>query len=93
MYKSKLKRFVGKYPTLLLKANEREKTIVGVNKVINFLQKVRLQKTLLIGIGGGIIQDVTTLLHIFYRGIEWHYYPTTLLSMSDSCIGANVELT
>ncbi len=90
LYKSKLKGFVGKYPTLLLKANEREKTIVGVNKVINFLQKSQAtKKTLLIGIGGGIIQDVTTFAsHIFYRGIEWHYYPTTLLSMSDSCIGA-----
>lgn len=90
LYKSKLKGFVGKYPTLLLKANEREKTIVGVNKVINFLQKSQAtKKTILIGIGGGIIQDVTTFAsHIFYRGIEWHYYPTTLLSMSDSCIGA-----
>lgn len=90
LYKNKLKKLVKKYPTLLINANEKEKTIVGVNKVINFLQKSQAtKKTILIGIGGGIIQDITTFAsHIFYRGIEWHYYPTTLLSMSDSCIGA-----
>jgi 3-dehydroquinate synthase len=26
--------------------------------------------------------------HIYYRGIRWTYIPTTLLSQSDSCIGA-----
>ena len=90
LYKSKLKKLVDIYPTLLVRANEKEKTLFGVNKVLNFLQQNQAtRKTLLVGIGGGIIQDITTFAsHIFYRGIEWHYYPTTLLSMSDSCIGA-----
>ena len=90
LYKNKLKKLVNKYPTLLIRATEKEKTIYGVKKVLNFLQKNEAtRKTILIGIGGGIIQDIATFSsHIFYRGIDWHYYPTTLLSMSDSCIGA-----
>ena len=90
LYKTRLKKLVETYPTLLVRANEREKTLIGVEKVLNFLQKSQAtKKTILIGIGGGIIQDITTFVsNIFYRGIEWNYYPTTLLSMSDSCIGA-----
>ena len=90
LYKSKLKKLADIYPTLLIKSDEKEKTLFGVNKVLNFLQQNHAtRKTLLVGIGGGIVQDITTFVsHIFYRGIEWHYYPTTLLSMSDSCIGA-----
>jgi 3-dehydroquinate synthase len=40
-------------------------------------------------IGGGIAQDIGTFAaHIYYRGIAFHFVPTTLLSMADSCIGA-----
>ncbi len=43
----------------------------------------------LIAIGGGIIQDIATFSsHVYYRGIGWTFVPTTLLSMSDSSIGA-----
>jgi 3-dehydroquinate synthase len=39
-------------------------------------------------IGGGIVQDVSAFAcHTFFRGIEWELFPTTVLSMADSCIG------
>lgn len=38
--------------------------------------------------GGGITQDVTTLAaNLFLRNVNWYFFPTTLLSMCDSCIG------
>jgi len=47
----------------------------------------------LIVIGGGITQDVGGFAAaIFKRGIDWIYIPTTILSMTDSCIGSKVNI-
>lgn len=47
----------------------------------------------LVVIGGGLIQDVGTLIASLYmRGIEWTYIPTTLMSMVDSCIGGKSSI-
>ena len=44
-------------------------------------------------IGGGVIQDLSAFTaKIFKRGIEWVFYPTTLLSQCDSCIGGKTAL-
>jgi 3-dehydroquinate synthase len=44
-------------------------------------------------IGGGIIQDLATLsASLFKRGINWVYYPTTLTSMIDSCVGGKSSI-
>ena len=41
--------------------------------------------------GGGIIQDLSGFACCIYkRGIPWIYYPTTLLGMTDSCVGGKV---
>lgn len=92
------------YPTLLgslpkeriyaLRANEEEKTLAGVERVGFFLQRGAASKrSELVIVGGGIIQDIGIFAaYIYYRGIPAHYVPTTLLSMSDSCIGAKCGL-
>jgi 3-dehydroquinate synthase len=47
----------------------------------------------LIAIGGGIIQDITCFLAAtLLRGIDWHFYPTTLLAQADSCIGSKSSI-
>ena len=47
----------------------------------------------LIAIGGGVVQDITGFIaSILYRGVEWHFYPTTLLSQGDSCIGGKTSI-
>ena len=47
----------------------------------------------LVVIGGGIIQDLGAFTaKTFKRGINWIYYPTTLLSQCDSCIGGKTAL-
>ena len=75
---------------LELDATEDEKTLAGVGKVVEFLQKNNAtKKSTVVAVGGGIIQDLATFSsHIYYRGIRWAFVPTTLLAMSDSCIGA-----
>jgi len=75
---------------LLINAVETEKTLSGITHVLDFMRENNCTKdSIIIAIGGGIIQDIVTFAsHIYYRGIKWVYIPTTLLSMSDSCIGA-----
>ena len=87
IYKEKLWK---KDHTLTLIANEENKTINSSLFVIDLLNKNNFtKKEILISIGGGITQDVTAFARsIFKRGINWTYFPTTLLSMADSCIGA-----
>lgn len=87
IYKEKLWK---KDYTLTLIANEENKTINSALLVIDKLNKNNFtKKEILISIGGGITQDVTAFARsIFKRGIRWTYFPTTLLSMADSCIGA-----
>ena len=75
---------------LFLSADEEIKTLSGACLIFDFFLKNNInKKSEIVAIGGGVIQDVVTLAtHIFHRGIEWTYVPTTLLAMSDSCIGA-----
>ena len=47
----------------------------------------------LVAIGGGIMQDITCFLAAtLFRGLEWHFYPTTLLAQADSCIGSKSSI-
>jgi 3-dehydroquinate synthase len=47
----------------------------------------------LVVIGGGITQDIGAYTaKTFKRGINWVFYPTTLLSQCDSCIGGKTAL-
>ncbi len=75
---------------ILLEANEETKTIQGATKVLEWLSVNGATKTSqILAIGGGVIQDIATFVsHIYYRGIKWHFVPTTLLSQADSSIGA-----
>jgi 3-dehydroquinate synthase len=71
-------------------ATEREKTLAGVERTLLALQAAGAnKKTVVVGVGGGIVQDVAALAsHLWYRGVEFVFVPTTLLAMADSCIGA-----
>lgn len=47
----------------------------------------------LVAIGGGVIQDIACFLAaILLRGLEWRFYPTTLLAQADSCIGSKSSI-
>jgi len=47
----------------------------------------------LVAIGGGVVQDLAGFVaSILYRGVEWTFYPTTLLAQADSCIGGKTSI-
>lgn len=70
-------------------AVEEKKNMETVMGIIEFLHGIGVRKNWRVAcFGGGITQDVTTIAcNLFLRNIEWIFFPTTLLSMSDSCIG------
>jgi len=78
----------------VLESTEENKSLRKVAEVAEWMMNHGATKTShLIGIGGGVVQDLATFVsHIYYRGINWTFVPTTLLSQADSCIGAKCAL-
>lgn len=70
-------------------AVEHKKNMDTVLEIIAFFQNIKLKKNWkVVCVGGGITQDVTTIAsNLYLRNVEWYFFPTTLLSMCDSCIG------
>jgi 3-dehydroquinate synthase len=77
-----------------IQSEEDSKSLIVVEAISKWLIKNgAIKSSLLIGIGGGVVQDLATFVsHIYYRGISWRFVPTTLLSQADSCIGAKCAL-
>jgi len=77
-----------------LEANENNKSIETCLNLCDFLLSHNFnKKNVLHVIGGGITQDIGAFTSkIYKRGINWVYYPTTLLSQCDSCIGGKTAL-
>ena len=74
---------------LILNANEKNKSMITVNKYLQILLSRNFNRSdLIIGIGGGITGDVAGFVaSIFKRGINFINIPTTLLAQVDSAIG------
>lgn len=70
-------------------ATEAFKGMDGVMALYDFLHQHQITKgETLVVVGGGITQDISGFVAATYkRGLNWVYFPTTLLAMSDSCIG------
>lgn len=86
---------IDKSRLFIIEPNENFKTLTnGVLKVLDFLVEKKFTKAEeLIVIGGGITEDIGAFVGACYkRGIKWIYYPTTLLSMCDSCIGGKTGI-
>ena len=81
-------------PKMFLSPREENKSLETTSKIIEFLGVHGCTKAgVLVAVGGGITQDLCTLTASLYmRGIEWIYYPTTLASMIDSCIGGKSSI-
>lgn len=90
LYSKQFDSLLAANPTLEVEALEDSKTFEGIGKVIHWFSEHKCTKANhVVAIGGGIIQDIATFsTSIFFRGLPWTLVPTTLLSMSDSCIGA-----
>lgn len=70
-------------------STEKNKSFKTYKKIINeLLKKQYTKKDMLVGVGGGIVCDLTTFVAgTFKRGIEHTLIPTTLLAMIDASVG------
>lgn len=75
-------------------AVETSKSLDRISEVIIALRVLGANRdTILLAIGGGIIQDIATFVaSVYMRGLKWDYLPTTLLGMVDSCIGGKSSI-
>ena len=69
--------------------SERGKDMTTVNRIIDSLLQAKFNRdACLIGLGGGVITDITGFVAaIFLRGIDCYYAPTTLLGQVDAAVG------
>ena len=74
---------------IVLKAGEEFKVQATVDSVIRQLIGMQAdRKTVLVGVGGGVVTDITGYVaSIYMRGIPFGFVPTSLLAMVDASIG------
>jgi 3-dehydroquinate synthase len=74
---------------IVLKPGEEYKVQATVDNVINQLIALDSDRTTtLVGVGGGVITDLTGYIaSVFMRGIRFGFVPTTLLCFVDASIG------
>jgi 3-dehydroquinate synthase len=80
--------------TIYVESSEKNKTLKTVESILNQLAEMGLRKDEeIVAIGGGLIQDLSTMAAAIYmRGVNWNYFPTTLMAMADSCIGGKSSI-
>lgn len=94
LYPKLLTEFINHPSIILIEANENSKAILQVLPIIEQLldNGARRGHTLL-AIGGGVIQDIVCFISsVLFRGLDWKFIPTTLLSQADSCIGSKSSI-
>lgn len=82
------KRFKG-WNTIVIKAGEQFKIQQTVDSVISQLIEMEAdRKTTLVGIGGGVVTDITGYIaSVYMRGLRFGFIPTSVLAMVDASIG------
>lgn len=85
LYSAKFKGF----KIIVIPAGEKYKNQATIDSIINQLIGLKAdRKSTLIGIGGGVITDMTGYAaSVYMRGIAFGFVPTTLLAMVDASIG------
>tara|TARA_B110000483_G_scaffold243135_1_gene331489 strand:+ start:1506 stop:2588 length:1083 start_codon:yes stop_codon:yes gene_type:complete len=94
LYPKEIKLLLDNHDIIYIDAKESNKTLDYSNKLIENLLKFEVKKdSTLIAVGGGITQDLVAFISsILFRGINWNFYPTTLLGQCDSCIGSKTSI-
>lgn len=94
LYADRLGPILGDQPYLEIAATEQQKSYEGLITLIGRLIELGFRKqNRLVALGGGITQDATGFIaSILYRGVDWIFYPTTLLAQGDSCIGSKTSI-
>lgn len=79
---------------IVINSVENSKDFKELNNIIKKLLDLNISRNnKIICIGGGITQDVSSFVaSIIFRGIDWEFYPTTIISQCDSCIGGKTSI-
>jgi len=82
------KRFGG-WNTIVISAGEQFKVQATIDSIIGQLIEFGAdRKTFLVGIGGGVVTDLTGYVAAIYmRGLSFGFVPTSILAMVDASIG------
>ena len=88
VYNQHSKKFTS-FPVIKFPAGEEHKNQATVDFIIEELIKLCAHKnTFLIGVGGGVVTDITGYVAAVYmRGIKFGLVPTSILAMVDAAIG------
>lgn len=83
-----------KVKNIVIEASEEIKSYKGVEPILEELIERGFKKNhRLVAIGGGITQDITSFCaSVLYRGVQWIFFPSTLLAQCDSCIGSKTSI-
>jgi 3-dehydroquinate synthase len=74
---------------IVIEPGEEHKIQSTVDEVIGLMIEMEADRTtILLGVGGGVITDLTGYIaSVFMRGIAFGFVPTTLLGMVDASVG------
>jgi len=88
VYNAHSKRFKG-WNTIVLKPGEDYKVQSTVDAIIEQLIEIEADRTTtLVGVGGGVVTDITGYVaSVYMRGIRCGYIPTSILGLVDASIG------
>ena len=80
--------------SIIIETNEKAKSYHEIGELISSIIDYGFSKNnRLIAIGGGVIQDITAFSSsILFRGVDWVFFPTNLLTQCDSCIGSKTSV-
>lgn len=82
------------YTILKVPGGETIKTEKGFLSIAKALDEAKIEQDgLLLALGGGALLDVAGFVaSVYLRGISWQSIPTTLLAMTDTCIGGKTAI-
>ncbi|MFC1524237.1 AroB-related putative sugar phosphate phospholyase (cyclizing) [Thermodesulfobacteriota bacterium] len=94
LHESRLQSILDKFPHIVIQATEEKKSYIELVPIFEKLIQQGFRKNnKIVAIGGGITQDIATFIAAnIYRGVEWYFFPTTLLAQADSCIGGKASI-
>ncbi len=77
------------FKTVVIPAGEEQKSWQMVERIAaQLLEHEAHRKTTLVGLGGGVITDITGFIaSVYMRGVRFGFIPTTLLGMVDASVG------
>ena len=88
IFASQQKKFHG-WKTIVIRPGEKFKVQSTVDEVIDqLIQYETDRKSFLIGVGGGVVTDITGYVaSVYMRGIKFGFVPSSVLAMVDASVG------